>query len=227
LYRNFVYICYILRTSVWRLRVFFACSLLWLLPLIACGSFAPRPTPIPTNTIVGIVNEQSSGSLSTRELLVQPTVTPILLLPTSTLQPEALPTATQTPIPGTVLSVGQPARVGAPTTLNVRDAPNTSSQTVIRLDTGRRVQVVGGPVSADGYTWWEIDDRRGHIGWAADGDGRIPWLNPSTGEVRPVDRSPQVGDRVVVSVPQLKIRSLPAIGGSFLVFATSGQEYSR
>ena len=122
--------------------------------------------------------------------------------------------------------MGQAARVSAPTTLNVRGAPNTDSQTIVRLNTGRRVQIVDGPVSADGYTWWKVDDRTGNVGWVADGNGQIPWLNPSTGEARPVDRAPQVGDRVVVSVPQLKVRTLPAIGGSFLAYATLDQQYS-
>jgi len=125
---------YLLGTAIWRLRILFACLLV----------FVSTPT----------------AELST------PTSQAVLTLPTVTLPPEAQPTPTHTPIPGTVLSVGQAARVSAPATLNIRSQPSTGGQTVVALNTGRRVQIVDGPISAEGYTWWKIDDRSGNVGWA-------------------------------------------------------------
>jgi hypothetical protein len=33
------------------------------------------------------------------------------------------------------------------------------------LRDGTRLVVVGGPVEADGYTWIQVVDRRGRLGW--------------------------------------------------------------
>jgi hypothetical protein len=33
------------------------------------------------------------------------------------------------------------------------------------LRDGTRLVVVGGPVEADGYTWIQVIDRRGRVGW--------------------------------------------------------------
>ena len=34
--------------KVWQLRALLAAALIWAGPTLACGSFAPRPTPTPT-----------------------------------------------------------------------------------------------------------------------------------------------------------------------------------
>ena len=59
--------------------------------------------------------------------------------------PTEAPTATftATPVPGTALAVGQPARVVAPDGLNMRDQPSSAGQLLLLLPSNQRVTVVG------------------------------------------------------------------------------------
>jgi len=57
--------------------------------------------------------------------------------------------------------------------LNVRDAPTLSGNILTQAKTGAYVEIVDGPVVADGYTWWkyEVDDWTSGtliIGWAVE-----------------------------------------------------------
>lgn len=52
--------------------------------------------------------------------------------------------------------------------LNVRSGPGTSYAVTDSLNTGDRGLVIDGPVSADGYTWYELDySWGGYAGWVA------------------------------------------------------------
>jgi hypothetical protein len=67
-----------------------------------------------------------------------------------------------------VLAGGQPAeslrfRVGdvyliteAGADLNLRDNPSLQGAVILQLNAGEYVEIVGGPVEADGYTWWNV-----------------------------------------------------------------------
>lgn len=201
-------------------------SLVWLGPILACGSFQPRPTPtpLPAPTQPG-TNDTGAGAAPI------PTDTPVIIIePTATPTPEPTATFTPTPLPGTVLAVGQPARVVAAGGLNMRDLPSSSGTLLLQLGVGQRVNVVEGPVSADALTWWRVDDGQGNVGWVADGDGTDEWLAPVTGnEVVPVNRAPNVGDRVRVTMDadqQLSIRSTPGTSAGVLTRVNSGQEFT-
>lgn len=204
--------------SLWRLRILLVLSLLWLVPSLACGSFAPRPTPTPT-----LPPEAAAG-----EPQVQPVEdTPIPLPDTPTPAPTA--TFTPTPMPGTALSAGQQARVTAPAGLNYRDQPSSASQLLGQLGTGQIVNILDGPVSADDFTWWRVDDGEGRVGWAADGDAETQWLSPSLGEPQPVNRSPKIQDRVVVTMGtggQLSVRVTPGTSGALVAQVNSGSEFT-
>ena len=212
-------------SQTWHVRVLFAVSLIWLLPALACGSFAPRPTPTPTAPadvqVLPVVGTEDA------EAQAQVQSTPALALPTATPAPEATPTFTPTPEPGTALAVGQPARVIAPGGLNMRDAPSTGGTLVLQLGTGQRVDVVEGPTQADGYTWWRVDDGGGNQGWVVQGDGETEWLGPTTAgaDPQPVNRPPRVGDRVVVNI-QLSLRSQPGTGATLITQIPAGSQFT-
>jgi len=108
------------------------------------------------------------------------------------------PTATPTP-PGNI-ALGQPARIVARTGLNIREAPSTKAKRLGRFGAGVLVTVVEGPVQADGYIWWRVDDGYGRAGWVAGGDGEDLWVNGDIGEPRPVNRPVRLGDTVMVTV---------------------------
>lgn len=207
-------------------------SLLWLLPVLACGSFAPRPTPTPTASVPDtFFQPTATAGAGEPEVSVQPVApsTPIPLIATNTPVAEPTATFTTTPVPGTVLQRGQPARVTAPAGLNMRTEPRSGATLLLQLGTGQRVTVIEGPVSADNFTWWQVDDGQGNIGWVAERDAETVWLTPQLGEPQAVNRAPRVNDRVTVTMPaggQLSIRALPGSDAPLLVRADPGQQFT-
>lgn len=206
-----------------HLRILFAVMLIWLTPTLACGSFAPRPSPTPTTpvTVSGGVEAAPGETPSppTPEPLAFATETPTLLpIPTETFTP--------TPEPGTALAVGQPARVVAPAGLNMRQEPRTGSDLILQLGTGVRVDVVAGPVEADGFTWWQVDDGQQNVGWVAERDDTTEWLSPQLGQAQPADRAPRVGDRAQVTTAQLTIRAVPGTDATILTRANEGDQFT-
>ena len=216
------------------LRLLLALSLLWLLPALACGSFAPRPAPTPTASTADTFFPTTTATAGAGE--PEAGTEPILLVTPAPPQPTnttlaAAPTATftATPVPGTALQAGQPARVTAPAGLNMRTDPTSSASLLLQLGTGQRVTVVEGPVSADNFTWWRVDDGQGNVGWVAERDAVTEWLSPQLGEAQPVNRAPRLSDRVVVTMPsggQLSIRALPGSDAPLLVRANNDQQFT-
>jgi hypothetical protein len=61
--------------------------------------------------------------------------------------------------------------------LNLHNNPSEDSPVIIALPEGTQMGVIGGPVQADGYTWWKIKGMVGEVqreGWSAVGE----WLTP-------------------------------------------------
>jgi hypothetical protein len=195
----------------------FVISLLWIGPILACGSFQPRPTPVPT-----LPPAAATANAEAERALALPTNTPVLIIePTATFTPEAIPpTATPVPVVGGALTVGQPARVAVPGGLNVRQAPSTAGVLVSRLGFGQRLSVLEGPIGADGYIWWKVDDGQGNVGWGAQGDGTEEWLSPRIGDAQPVNRSPRVGDRVRVTMDTGQLLTIRTVPGTSAVVTT-------
>lgn len=218
-----------------KLRVLLGLSVLWLAPTLACGSFAPRPTPTPspvappTDLAVGV---ESPTVAPTAILIVEDTPVPdpaaAITGTTGATNTQgvtiATPAATPAPPPN-VLAPGNQARVTAPGGLNMRAAATTGGNLIIQLGTGVVVTIVEGPVTADGYTWWRIDDGGGNVGWAVQGDGSTEFLSPSLGEPMPVDRSPRVGERVVIN-SQVSVRALPSTSANLLTYANQGTQFN-
>jgi uncharacterized protein YgiM (DUF1202 family) len=212
--------------SLWPWLLF---SLLWLAPALACGSFAPRPTPTPTPIVPTepfVTIETTAVEITGPTTPAAPTAAP--LIPTDTPAAELLPTPTFTvPPAGTALQAGQPARVTAPAGLNMRTSPSSGGSLVLQLGTGQLVTVVAGPTEAENFTWWQIDDGQGNVGWVADGDDETVWLSPQVGEAQPVNRAPRVGDRVSVTMPnsgQLSIRALPSTNATLVTRVDAGTQ---
>jgi hypothetical protein len=205
------------------LLAFLAGSLIWLGPILACGSFQPRPTPTPTPSQAEILAAQAQPTPT-------PTETPVIIIqPTATFTPEPEPPTPVPAQPGTDLQVGQPARVIAAGGLNIRETPSTGGTLVIQLGVGQRVDVIDGPVSADGFVWWRMDDGRGNVGWGAEGDGDGEWLSAQMGSTQPVNRPPRVGDRVQVTMDAgqlLTIRSMPGTNSPQVTRATNGSQFT-
>jgi len=65
-------------------------------------------------------------------------------------------------------------RVRATKNLNVRAEPGTSGSMITTMPEGSTGTILDGPVSAEGYTWWEISYDDGTTGWSASN-----WLEPA------------------------------------------------
>lgn len=173
---------------------------------LACGSFAPRPPADPPAPAAA-----SAPTAPLRTATPSPTATPLPLRmatagetapatapATAPLPAAATPTPTATP-PGD-LRVGAAARVIARTGVNIRREPTTAAARAGMFPAGALLVVQNGPVYADGYIWWQVDDQFGKAGWVAGGDGVDLWLSGEIGEPRPVNRPVRLGDTVTVSV---------------------------
>ena len=195
-----------------------AMALLWVVPILACGSFQPRPTPTREQPVAVLAPE-----------------TPVPDQPTPTVPPTSTPTPTQTALPSPTptivvrnpLTIGEPARITVAGGLNVREQPTVRSPAVTLLAQGKRITVLEGPVSSDGYIWWKVDDNQGTVGWVAGGQGIDDWISPQVGEARPIDRSPVIGDRVIVTLNgELTVRALPGIGSTIVSRARTSQVFA-
>lgn len=209
-----------------RLRALVAASLLWAGPILACGSFAPRPTPTPT--LAPVTTAATASDPATTPIVdLQATTIPLVVADTPTVAATA--TFTPTPLPGTALAIGQPARVTAPAGLNMRDNPATSGTLLLQLSTNQKVTIVEGPIDADGFRWWKVDDGLGNVGWVAEGDGETELLSPQLGTPQPVDRAPRVGDRVQVTMAdggQLTVRLTPGTDAEMVARANPGDQFT-
>ncbi len=199
-------------------RGLLAMALLWVGPILACGSFQPRPTP-------------------TREIPVTApdAETPVPDQPTPTALPTTTPSPTETTVPSPTptivvrnpLTIGEPARITVVGGLNVREQPTVTSPPITLLAQGKRITVLEGPVSSDGYIWWRVDDNQGTVGWVAGGQGLEDWISPQVGDARPVDRPPEIGDQVIVTLNgELTVRALPGVSGSVVARVRTNETFT-
>lgn len=205
------------------MQALLALSVIWAGPVLACGSFAPRPTAVPTP----VAATPAPGATPTPLVDLQATPLPLVVADTPTPEPTA--TFTPTPLPGTALAAGQPARVTAPAGLNMRDAAATSGALLLQLSTNQRVTVLEGPVDADNFRWWRVDDGMGNVGWVAESDGATTWLSPQLGVPQPVDRAPRVGERIQVTMPaggQLSVRLTPGTNAELVARVNPGDQFT-
>jgi len=139
-----------------------------MLATLACGGFQLRSSVTPQPQLS-----------STPQPAVRPATPTPTAAPTAEVTPTAAPEPTAVPAAGAGrggVTVGKPARVTATTGLNVRDNASQSASRVGKLDVNATVNVTEGPVEADGYQWWKIDNGAGLSGWVASGPETDPWL---------------------------------------------------
>jgi hypothetical protein len=80
----------------------------------------------------------------------------------------------------TAFSIGERVMVNVDPSLRVRDTAALDG-TVLGTQAYQALgTVTAGPVSADGYTWWQIDYDADPDGWSIEGDGTTSWLIRAT-----------------------------------------------
>lgn len=100
-----------------------------------------------------------------------PSVTPNL----PTLAPAAPLTSTCTLPPR--LSINQPARVTPGLPNNLRSQAGLNQPLIAQIPGETQIQILGGPVCADGINWWQIQ-LNAQIGWTGEGQNADYWLEP-------------------------------------------------
>lgn len=115
-----------------------------------------------------------AAGLYTLAAVGRPQVAPALPPPGDSLSPTALPT------PPRLLRVGMTALVQTTggEILNLRAEPTRQSAILLYLENGMRVQIIAGPLEAEGYVWWRVRLESGLEGWAVENDGALQTLLP-------------------------------------------------
>jgi hypothetical protein len=214
------------------LRIWIPLAVL-VLALMACGGFQVRVTP--TAEPPAQLEEPTTAS----EEALPPTVEPTLALPTEVSPtPQPISTPAQSPSPSAetaTLAPGATAHVIAGGGLNMRDRAGASGKQIGRLLQGATVTVVAGPQQADNYTWWQVDNGAGQVGWVSAGPAEDPWLTvdqPSgtaTGGGKLVNRGIKLGDRVQVTTAGnqlLSVRETPGKNAALAARVLSGTQFT-
>jgi len=82
--------------------------------------------------------------------------------------PAASPVAAGTVAPPALVIGGKALVTATGAVLNVRDTPTATGKIVQQLENGMTVKIIGGPVLAGGYRWWQVQLTNGVIGWTID-----------------------------------------------------------
>ncbi len=99
--------------------------------------------------------------------------------------------------------------------LNVRSGPGTGYAVIDTLFSGNQGVVTDGPVSADGYTWYQLNySYGGYTGWVA---GEFLYYVSGGGGIA-------IGDNVTVTSDNLNVRSGPGTGYSVIDSLNTGNQ---
>ncbi len=131
--------------------------------LVAARLILPPPQPTP-RAIVAVPGPSASAALATPEPTEEPTDQ---VRPPATAAPPAF-------APDTIAVV-----TTAGDALRVRSKPGVaadSKKLSPLLKQGSRMLVVDGPVTADGYDWYEVQADNDLFGWVAAGKGSEDWI---------------------------------------------------
>jgi hypothetical protein len=79
------------------------------------------------------------------------------------------------PDPGQ-LNIGDRVEVNIDPSLRVRSSPEIAGTILGSQPLGGLGTIIAGPVSADGYTWWQINYDNSPDGWSIQGEQSAPWL---------------------------------------------------
>lgn len=100
--------------------------------------------------------------------------------------------------------------------LNLRDGATINANVLEVLADGTSVTVVAGPVSADGYAWYQVDTAAGTSGWV---DGEFLAAGPSASGTAPTLAA---GNSAVVIGGSLNLRDSATLNGGVMAVLADG-----
>ncbi len=133
-------------------------------------------------------------------------------------------------------AIGQTATVNADN-VNMRAEANTTADVVDQVSSGVEVEVIGGPVEGEGYTWYEIQVADGgSSGWMA--SDFLDGLTEPAAEPTPTaaasdtadgtatsNRTFKDGDTVQITEDGVRIRAEGNLGGDIVDAFTAGTQF--
>lgn len=126
--------------------------------------------------------------------------------------------AAELPDPTLAYDVGAIVHVDTDT-LRLRAGAGTSAAIVARLAGGTTLTVTGGPVGAEGYTWYPVTTAAGASGWVA--CDFIAW-GVGGGTIGGTGGGYGAGASVVVDADRLNLRSAPGTEAAVIGILTAG-----
>jgi len=117
----------------------------------------------------------------------------------------------------------------------VRDQSSAGAKMLGNLKPNALVTIRSGPVQADNFTWWQIDDGAGLVGWVAGGTKDDPWLTleksaaPAAGGGKLANRPIRLGDRVQVTMTAgkaLTVREAAGVGSTKVALSLPGTQFN-
>lgn len=152
-------------------------SVILVVGVVALAFFAllrPTPTPTPAPSVVEgspaegpALPSSTSAPLPEGETGVEATSTPVIVQNTPV---PSSPTPTLIPAVPAEIAIGFYVQVSGTegNNLSFRAGPGTNYARLKVIAEGSVLKVLDGPVEADGYVWWQLQDvSDGMIGWAA------------------------------------------------------------
>ncbi|MGB3329497.1 MAG: SH3 domain-containing protein [Thermomicrobiales bacterium] len=116
-------------------------------------------------------------------------------------------------------AIGDPIVVTS--AVNFRSAPSTSASVITLLQAGATGTVVGGPQTANGYTWWQFRTSGGSVGWSIQ-DSLEKGSATTTTTTTPVPGAKfVVGDTLRVT-DDINFRSAPGTSASIIAQLPAG-----
>ncbi|MEO1287046.1 MAG: SH3 domain-containing protein [Chloroflexota bacterium] len=96
------------------------------------------------------------------------------------IDPDAVPTTAGIGGGSSVITVDSIAIISTTSgdRLNMRNQAGLSGTIIARLDSGTRVVITDGPISADGFIWWEVRLSTGQVGWVVERAEGVQTLVP-------------------------------------------------
>jgi parallel beta-helix repeat protein len=114
------------------------------------------------------------------------------------------------PTPPPKFRVGDQVRTTA--NLKVREGPGLGHTIVSIVPEGALGQILGGPVEADGYTWWDVDYDIGVRGWSAE-DWLEEWFELNNPPFPPISLSQSKADASPLSIGGTTVESTVCLYG--------------
>jgi len=147
---------------------------LWWAIFSPSGRETPKTTPVPTVQLTRVQPTQRPtelGTLAPVQAPVTPTQQILATLPTFTPTQQVVSTPTGAPTMAPVgLAVGAQVQVSntGGTGLNMRAGAGTNQARIKTLAENTKLEIIGGPKEANGFTWWQVRDEAGTTGWVVD-----------------------------------------------------------